>query len=673
MVRRRLGYRPGLDGIRGVAVAAVMVFHAGITWLPGGFLGVDLFFVLSGFLITTLLLEEWGRFGTIRLGSFWGRRARRLFPALALMLATVAVYGATLAPPVTRSALRWDGLASLLYVANWRFVFAHQSYFAGFAAPSPLRHMWSLAVEEQWYLVWPPTLFVLLRLLRHRVDGRGKLRIVLGLLAVLTSLSIAQMVRLDLTTRGAADGSRSYYGTDTHIQVLLIGAMLAVAWILWPPETAVGRLTLGVWWRRAGVHGAVACVVMFFKVAGDDRWLYRGGFALFAVAGALVVAAVVVPGAGVMARILRTVPLRAVGRISYGLYLWHWPVDVWLNPTRLHLSTGPLFLVRTAVAAAIALASYHLVELPIRSKRWVLRRPLPTAGVVLAGLAAGIVLLPSIGDSAVIATPPPLSIAAGRTLPTLATTPSTVVIPAVAPHRPVRVLVVGDSVGLSLTNQVPPPPPLQFTNASIEGCGLTFGAALVGGEPLYDISQCPEKNQKAQWLAGLATRPNVVVMSFGTWDVFDQEYDDRAYDVFTPAYERLLAGQLQADIDFVARYSRAHIAVLNVPCYDETDYALGGTASPRNDPARVAWVNGVFRRVVAANPGRVTMIPISRWDCPGGHFLTERSGVTLRPDGVHFDPQSAALTWTTWLGPRLVRLAHTRSGAPAGPPPPPAS
>jgi peptidoglycan/LPS O-acetylase OafA/YrhL len=669
MRRRRLGYRPGLDGIRAVAVVAVMAFHGGVSWIPGGFLGVDLFFVLSGFLITTLLLEEWGSTGTVRLGSFWARRARRLFPALALMLVAVAIYGATLAPADTRSGLRWDGLASLLYVANWRFVFGHQSYFASFAVPSPLRHMWSLAVEEQWYVVWPPTLTLLLHLIRHRVQPRRKLELLLGLLALLTVLSAGQMLRLDLITNGAADSGRSYYGTDTHIQVLLVGAMLAVAWLRWPPQAAAAQRA----WRVAGLAGAAVCLTMFVHTSGSDRWLYRGGFTLFAGAGALVVAAVVVPGSGLLARALGVAPVRAVGRVSYGLYLWHWPVDVCLNPTRVHLSPGPLLLVRTVVTVAIAVVSYHLVEVPIRTGRVVLRRPLRLSGITVAVLGLGLVLLPSIGATSVSATASAGGAdgpgGAGPNRPPLHLPPpprrvASTVIPAVPPGQPVRVLVVGDSVGQALTNEVTPPPPLQFTNESIEGCGVTFGAAIVGGYPIYDVSQCPEDQQRRAWLAGLAVKPDVVVMSFGTWEVFDQEYDDHDYKVGTAAYQKLLGDQLQSDFDFIDRYSNAHIALLDVPCYQETDYGLGGSASPRNDPARVAWVNRVFARAAAANPGRVSLVPISQWACPGGRFLTQRDGVILRPDGVHYDPQSATLTWDVWLGPRITALAHTTSRVP---------
>jgi peptidoglycan/LPS O-acetylase OafA/YrhL len=665
----RLGYRPGLDGIRAVAVLAVMLFHAGVSWIPGGFLGVDLFFVLSGFLITTLLLEEWAISGTIRLGPFWGRRARRLFPALALVLGAIAVYGVTLAPVTTRAGLRWDGLASLFYVANWRFILGHESYFAAFAAPSPLRHLWSLAVEEQWYLVWPPTLALILAATR-RLSTRRTLEVILGLLVGLTVLSAAQMLRLDVITSGAADSARSYYGTDTHIQVLLVGAVLAVGRLRWPPRrTAIQRR-----WRRAGVVGAALCVAMFLTVAGSARWMYRGGFTLFAVAGALVVATAVIPRSGALGRALRLRPLRAVGRISYGLYLWHWPVDVCLNPTRVHLGAGALLLLRTGVTGVIAVASYYCVELPIRTRRFELRRPLRQVTLVLGILALAFGLVPLIGaigsstpSEAATGTPSPIAASPGGTLvPVTAAGASTtrpgapaVVIPAVAQGQPVRVLVVGDSVGVSLTNQVVAPPPLELANESREGCGITFGAAIVDGYPIYDVSQCPQAQQNRDWLAGLATKPDVVVMSFGTWDVFDQQYDGHDYKAFSTDYARLLGGQLQTDVNFLRRYSNSHIALLDVPCYSQTNYGLGGAASPRLDPKRVAWVNHIFATVASANPGRVSLIPISQWVCPGGTFRTTYDGVVLRPDGVHYDPESAALTWRQWLGPRITALART--------------
>ncbi|MCU1452772.1 MAG: acyltransferase 3, partial [Acidimicrobiales bacterium] len=164
----RLGYQPALDGLRAVAVGAVMLYHGDVSWGRGGYLGVDAFFVISGFLITTLLVEEWRQHGRIAVGAFWARRVRRLLPALVLVLIAVAAYAAVLAPDVSRRALRGDGLGTLFYVANWRLVLSHQSYFERFAAPSPLLHTWSLAVEEQWYVVWPLVAAALFAFARRR-------------------------------------------------------------------------------------------------------------------------------------------------------------------------------------------------------------------------------------------------------------------------------------------------------------------------------------------------------------------------------------------------------------------------------------------------------------------------------------------------------------------------
>ena len=163
MSGERIRYLPALDGLRAFAVLAVLGYHGGLGWLSGGFLGVDAFFVLSGFLITTLLLSEWGHRNRIALSAFWARRARRLLPALFLMLLGVALYAAFAAAPNELATIRGDALSSLLYVANWHFIFSHQSYFAQFTTPSPLRHMWSLAIEEQFYLVWPLIVYGVLR------------------------------------------------------------------------------------------------------------------------------------------------------------------------------------------------------------------------------------------------------------------------------------------------------------------------------------------------------------------------------------------------------------------------------------------------------------------------------------------------------------------------------
>src|SRR3954469_19950995 len=213
---------PALDGVRGVAVAGVLAFHGGVAALRGGFLGVDAFFVLSGYLITALLLGEERATGRIRLTGFWARRARRLLPALLVLLAAVLAVSRFLLPPDELPALRGDALAALLYVANWRLLHRGGGYFAETAAPSPLQHTWSLAIEEQFYLVWPLLLVALLGLVRGR-DPRTRRAVVLGTCLAGAAASVATTVLL----RGHVDPDRLYYGTDTRAAALLVGAGLA--------------------------------------------------------------------------------------------------------------------------------------------------------------------------------------------------------------------------------------------------------------------------------------------------------------------------------------------------------------------------------------------------------------------------------------------------------------
>ena len=202
-----------------MAVAAVLLYHGDISWARGGYLGVDAFFVLSGFLITSLLLAEWRGDGRIALSAFWARRARRLLPALFLVLAAVAAYGAVIAAPAELAHLRSDGLSALGYVANWGQIFSHQSYFESFAAPSPLRHTWSLAIEEQFYLVWPLLVAGVLRCRRGSIRSLG---------AVTGALLAASAVWMIVLYKPGVDPTRVYYGTDTRAQSLLMGALLAI-------------------------------------------------------------------------------------------------------------------------------------------------------------------------------------------------------------------------------------------------------------------------------------------------------------------------------------------------------------------------------------------------------------------------------------------------------------
>ena len=227
----RFQYHASLDGLRALALLAIIAYHFDYGWARGAYLSVDLFFILSGFLITTLLIAEWRRTDRIALRAFWGRRARRLLPALLLLLVFVAVMTRVAVDSWNRGAIRDDGIASLFYVANWRFIAAKQGYFELFSAPSPLRHMWTLAIEEQFYLVWPLVVYVTMRV------ARGSLRVLALVCAVGAACSIAVMA----ATYGPGDPLRAYYGTDARAHTILIGALLAILLASWTPSARERR------------------------------------------------------------------------------------------------------------------------------------------------------------------------------------------------------------------------------------------------------------------------------------------------------------------------------------------------------------------------------------------------------------------------------------------------
>ncbi|MFN2581745.1 MAG: acyltransferase family protein, partial [Candidatus Dormibacteria bacterium] len=344
----------GLDGLRAIAVMAVIAYHLNLGWAPGGLLGVGVFFVLSGYLITDLLLAQHDSSGRIALAQFWVRRARRLLPALWVMLVVVIVWVAV-AQPSQMNAMRGDVFASFLYVSNWWYVVQHLSYFASFGPPSPLGHLWSLAVEEQFYLLWPLLLIVAARFVRNR-------RIVV-LLVVLGAIGSA--TAMGLLFQPGGDPNRTYYGTDTRAFELLIGAALAM---VWPSRRMVHRIARN---RRVllditGAAGLLVIGAMVWTTNQDSAFIYRGGLVLLSFAAAAAVAALAHPSTWV-SRILGAQPLRWIGVRSYGIYLWHFPIIVLTTPI---VDTPGAHWVRSALqlAACIAIAalSWRYIEDPIR-------------------------------------------------------------------------------------------------------------------------------------------------------------------------------------------------------------------------------------------------------------------------------------------------------------------
>ena len=592
MTEARLQHIPALDGLRGVAVIGVLAFHLG--HLRGGYLGVDLFFVLSGFLITSLLLVERDATGRIDLLRFWARRARRLLPALFLVLVAIAAYAATDPPAVAMGALRGDALATLGYVANWHSIVADHGYWDLFAAPSLLAHTWSLAIEEQLYVVWPLVVFVALRF------GR---RALLGTTLVLGAASALAMIVI----HGAGDDTaRVYFGTDTRAAAVLVGAALA-AW---------GGTRL----RHAPVVGVVAAIglgVAWSTVSGTTNALYEGGLLLCSIAGALVIAGSLQPGP--LARVLSVAPLRHIGAISYGVYLWHWPVFVVLD-TRLGVDGWPLLVLKLTVTLVISEVSYRWLELPIRRgsiRGWRIRTLAPVAaGVALVAVMTGTAApAPAAIEEPAPPLPPP--VAAAPSAPAPSTT---------------RLLVVGDSGakflgdGLEL---VGPDSDVTVRNAGAISCGLvTVGGAIRvdEGRIVPDPDWCgawPER-----WRQELdAFSPDVALLVIGWPGIGERMLDGEWRHPCDPAFDEHYASQVRRAVALLgstgARVVVADVAYLALPVR-QSDHA-----------SRVDCLNAVYRRE-AARAG-ADLLPVHDWLCPvDDGCRAEVDGVTLRTDGVHF-------------------------------------
>jgi peptidoglycan/LPS O-acetylase OafA/YrhL/lysophospholipase L1-like esterase len=670
---------PALDGIRALAIGLVLVFHGGFSWAGGGFFGVDVFFVLSGFLITGLLIGEFRQNSHIGLRRFWAHRIRRLVPALLVMLAGVACYAEFFAPPDTLGQLRSDAIATLLYGNNWHLVNGTQGYFAALNTPRPLLHTWSLSIEEQFYLVWPLVVLAVMKWTRS-------LRVLLTVTVVGALASALEMAYL---YHGGSGINRIYYGTDTRAQALLIGAALAIvlarpagheegdgrsSWKLSLVRTATSPAARWIL-MVGGAAGLAAIVTMSVVVNSGTGWLYQGGFGLVALAAAAVVASVSLVPDSPWARLLSFPPVRYVGAISYGLYLWHWPVFVVLDNARTGLTGWPLFAIRVTVAVAVAALSYHVVEMPIR--RGILRgwRAWAATPVAVGGAAALLVAstagaAPALSARSVSARLAPAATALAHDPGTGANTP----VVAAGTGGPYRALLVGDSEASFLGFGLGPASGtynVAYAGDGVLGCGLLLGQTTLhntvdpgtlgtrGGQ-----IEVPCATQSARWTADVqAFHPDVVLLADGEYDVRNRLLNGRWTHIGEPDFDAAELRAMTSAIN-VLRSTGAAVVLLTAVYYQQPEQA-DGSAWPEDDPQRVDRYNALLRQAAAEAGRGVTVEDLNAHLDPGGHYVQYINGVNVRyADGIHVDAAGAKFV-APWLLTDVARIAaENRAGLP---------
>ena len=659
-----LGRIPALDGIRALGIILVLFFHGGFSWAGGGFFGVDVFFVLSGFLITGLLVSEYRLNAGIGLARFWGHRVRRLVPALLVMLAGIALYGILAAPSDTLGQLRGDALATLFYVNNWHLASNSQGYFAALNTPRPLLHTWSLSIEEQFYLVWPLVVLGVLKVTRS-------LR---ALLAITVAGAVASAVAMAVVFGNGSGESRAYYGTDTRAQALLIGAALAI--VLAHPlprrrsrpvdsSSLVRTIRLSTGAKAtllaAGGIGLVTIVWLSVVDSSATAWIYRGGFTLVALATAGIIASVALLPYSPWARVLSLRPVRYIGAISYGLYLFHWPIFVVVDHARTGLIGWPLFLVRAGLSLAVAAVSFHFLEMPVR--RRVLRGWRAWVGAPLAvGGTAVLVLAGTAGATTAVNAVP---VSAGRqpTIQVLAPGgdpgTSASVTPVVAGSGgPIRVLLVGDSEASFLGFGLGPASAssnVDYQGDGVFGCGLLTFTTMFHGTVVNGTAGqrgghtiVPCATQLTRWKADVETNhPDVVLLADGEYEVRDQRIGTRWVHIGTPNVDGRELAALTAATQVLGS-TGAKVVVLTAPYYRQQEQG-NGMPWPEDDPARVDRFNSMLRQVAARSNGRVVVADVNARLDPQGHFATTVDGQIVRfADGIHVTEAGAKLI-SPWL------------------------
>jgi peptidoglycan/LPS O-acetylase OafA/YrhL len=618
--RSSFAYQPALDGVRAVAVVLVLLYHAGFGWMSGGYLGVSVFFTLSGFLITSLALVEHDRAGRFDAGAFYGRRVRRLLPASIVCLAGVIVAaGFHQFDGITE--LRRDLWAALAQVYNWTLLAHGDSYASEMARAAgqraPLDHYWSLAIEEQFYWVWPLALIVVLR-----AGGRGRLALVGGTWAAFAAVALVIAV--------AAGGAAAYLATPARLPEILLGAVLAVA------VHAGLRVRAGGCLSAAAIVAVLVCAVTWPASGGPAE---SGWLPLFAVASAVLIA-------GLQRRspvrvALSLAPLVWLGRISYGVYLFHWPVYTLVDERRLPVDRWLLFLVRVGITLAIAAASYYAIELPVRSRRvhW---RPVAAVAAGTCIVVAGVVVIVPDRDGT-------YTYLAAATRRAAAIVPFRPGEPTAPGSRPVRVLVVGDSTAVATGEGLiqwaaEHPEAMQVTSRAAIGCGVN--PVAVPDDRYSDV--CGEV-ARGHVPAVRTLRPDVIVAMVTFRDMEDRQWSE-VEGLLSPSDRRFRQHLLDGYEWFVTMMQAAGAGTVLFVVPPTPDVPAIGRIAPMLDGERIE----AYRRVVRALPlsftDGIAVADMASW-------YAAQHDPPARTDGVHFSLDGAVEVAEAFLVPEILEAA----------------
>jgi peptidoglycan/LPS O-acetylase OafA/YrhL len=636
-----------LDGLRAVALLIIMGYHFGVGWLQGGFFSLDIFYVLSGYLITGLLVSEYRKRSAIKLSAFWLRRARRLLPALLIVLVAVTLMVRFAEPAGLYIDFRMSALSALFYFSNWWQIAANSNYFVATGATSPLTHTWSLAVEEQFYLIWPLVVLAVMGLSRTFVRGMRNLLV----LSVAGALASALEMAL-LFNPHANNTTRLYFGTDTHAQSILIGAVLAC--VLTTIEMRRGRQGMAPTARSrfarwilvlVGVAGLAGTFTLtYLQKSGIAAFDYRGGFTLSALSAmAIIIGAVCVPG-GPLARALSLRPLVWLGTISYGAYLWHYPIYVFLDAARTGQTGLSLLAIRFAATLTLAHTSYYLVERPIMyGTFWrSLKAAVPAAAMMTATVAVIIV-------GTVVPATAAVRVSRGGVMP--ASERRELTVAGAFTRHPIRFLLLGDSLAASLDFGLKQKSVdrygVQIIDKSNLGCDLDDLSAIVDGN--IDQPESPCRMWRTLWRHQVAQfRPQVVGLLVGRWDITDHLDDGHVVHIGQPAWDAHLQGEINQAVTILSAEG-AKVVLFTMPYIDPPESA-NGVSYPENSPSRVVQWNQILASVAKRHRRVVTVVDLNRMVDPQGKFQAVIDGVTVRwADGIHISEPGGV-----WLQPFIL-------------------